>query len=294
MGVGLALLEVGAPRGWAAGLAALVSFIPLALALALGGPAAAGLAAGAGAGLAGVLGGAPVALVVLLRHALPGLVLGWTLVRRVPLPAALALVTLASALGLALLVVLLVPAGGTPLAVLERQLEAQVGELERLPGRLGAGGEEAWTADAARAVAGVMRVAGPGVVAVGLFLGALANYVGARLGYRQAGFRPFARETVPDHLVWGVIGAGVLLVTGSDAAVRLGVNLLVLLLPLYALQGLAVVRHFFQRGGVPRPLQVLGFGLFALQPVLLLGAAGVGLSDLWIDFRKIRQVPSAA
>ena len=57
--------------------------------------------------------------------------------------------------------------------------------------------------------------------------------------------------------------------------------------------GLAVFRHFFLRLGIPRVLQVIGFGLCAIQPVLLLAVSCVGLSDLWIDFRKIRQAPTA-
>jgi membrane protein required for beta-lactamase induction len=65
-------------------------------------------------------------------------------------------------------------------------------------------------------------------------------------------------------------------------------------MPLYAIQGLAVFRHFFQRIGVPRLLQGVSFGLFAMQPLLLVAVSCVGLSDLWIDFRKIRQAPTAA
>ena len=69
---------------------------------------------------------------------------------------------------------------------------------------------------------------------------------------------------------------------------------LILLTPFYALQGLAVLRHFCLRVGVPRPLQVLGFGLLVLQPPLLfLGSAGLGLADLWVDFRKIRGTPAS-
>jgi membrane protein required for beta-lactamase induction len=69
---------------------------------------------------------------------------------------------------------------------------------------------------------------------------------------------------------------------------------LLVLVPVYAIQGLAVLRHFFVRLEVPRLLQVVSFGLLAMQPLLLLAVACVGLSDLWIDFRKIRQAPTAA
>jgi hypothetical protein len=95
-------------------------------------------------------------------------------------------------------------------------------------------------------------------------------------------------------LVWGAIGAGVLLVSRHERLEAAGLNLLLVLMPLYVIQGLAVFRHFFQRIGLPRLLQVVSFGLLAMQPLLLVAVSCVGLSDLWIDFRKIRQAPTAA
>jgi len=91
-----------------------------------------------------------------------------------------------------------------------------------------------------------------------------------------------------------VIVAGLLIVSREASLVLVGVNLLIVLTPLYAIQGLADFRHFFQRVRVPRLLQGLSFALFAMQPLLLVAVAGVGLSDLWIDFRKIRQAPTPA
>ena len=95
-------------------------------------------------------------------------------------------------------------------------------------------------------------------------------------------------------LVAPSVGAGALLVSRDARRESAGLNLLLVLMPLYAIQGLAVFRHFFQRIAVPRLLQVVSFGLFAMQPLLLVAVSCVGLSDLWIDFRKIRQAPTAA
>jgi len=294
MGLGLVLLEVGAPRGWLSGVTALVSLMPVALALALGGPGAAGMAVviavtGAAALLDGVA-----AVVVALRHALPGVALGIALTRRLSLGGSLVLVSATSFLGLALLPWAFVPAATSPLAFLQRQLDAHVDDFEQLPARLGLAGDPGWAADSARLVANTMRVAGPGVVLVGVFLGALVNYVGARLCLRGEGFRAFAEESVPDHLVWGVIAGGAFLIARQAPLDLIGLNVLIALAPLYAIQGLAVVRHFFLRTRVPRSLQVVSFGLFAVQPLLLLTVACVGLSDLWIDFRKIRRAPTPA
>lgn len=298
MGLGLIVLEAGLPRGFWSGLAALFGLVPVGLALAVGGVPAAALAILLA--LAGVtaMTGAPSALAVLLRTVLPGLVLGGAVARRLSLPATLVLVSTTSLVGLALLLWWLVPAGTTPLAFLRQQIEGQITELEGLPGRLGLEGEPASLKDAARVVATVMRVAAPGVILLGLFLGAAVNYVVVRTCLRGQGFRPFATETVPDHLVWWVIGGGLFLASGltvgHEPLTLIGLNVLIVVAPLYAIQGLAVLRHFFQRANVPRLVQLLGFALFVFHPFLLLPAACVGLSDLWIDFRRIRGTPTPA
>lgn len=292
MGLGLILLEASTPRGFVGGAAGLVSLVPVAVAVGLGGwPAAAAALLVAVAGAAWL--DPATAAVVVFKHGLPGLSLGVALHRRLPLPVALVSVAAASLLGLVGLLWAFVPAGTSPLAFFQRQVEAHLAELEELPGRLGMGGDPGWAAESARAVASTMRVAGPGIVGVALLLGGLVNYALARLCLRGQGFRPFAEEAVPDHLVWGVIAGGGLLISGRPGLGILGLNLLIVLAPLYAIQGLAVLRHFFLRVRVPPALQLMSFGLFA-HPLLLLAAACVGLSDLWIDFRKIRGAPSPA
>lgn len=296
MGLGLACLEVASSRGWWGGLTALVSLVPVAVALALGGPMAAGLAGAVAMAAVGGLRGGPAMLLVALKYVLPGATLGLGLAGRQPIAITTLLTALANLAGVVLLLWMLAPAGVGPLTYLERQIAAHATELEQWPTRLGAAGQDAgWATEAARFVVATLRLAGPGMVGLGVFAGAVANYAVARLCLRRRlGFRPFSEEAVPDHFVWGVIGAGGLLVSRDARLEAAGLNLLLVLMPLYAIQGLAVFRHFFQRIAVPRLLQVVSFGLFAMQPLLLVAVSCVGLSDLWIDFRKIRQAPTAA
>jgi hypothetical protein len=294
MGLFLAGLELAEARLDFRGTTALVSLVPVAVAVVAGGSLAGGLAGVVAVAAVAALLGGTAALVVTLNHVMPGLVLGAVLLRRLHLPVALAVVALASLLGILALVRVFVPGGSQFFTLLGRQVEAQVADLDRLSGRLGLGGEPGLARESARVVAAAMRVAGPGLVTVGLLVVALVNCVIARLCLRGRGFRAFAEEAVPDHLVWGVIAAGGMLVSQHEGIARVGVNLLVVLAPLYAIQGLAVLRHFFQRARVPRPLQGVGFGLFALQPLLLVAAACLGLSDLWVDFRKIRRAATPA
>jgi len=294
LGLGLLLLAWAAPGGVWSGATALVSLVPVALAVTLGGPGAAILTGLVGVGGTAVLLGGSAALALVLREGLPGLALGTALARRLSVPMSLIAVAATSLGGLLALLEAVAPVGTSPFVYLERQIDAHVASLEALPGRFGVGEDPGWAADSARVVATTMRVAGPGILVLGVVLGAAANYVAARLCLRGAGFRPFGEEKVPDHLVWSVIVAGLLIVSREASLVLVGVNLLIVLTPLYAIQGLAVFRHFFQRVRVPRLLQGLSFALFAMQPLLLVAVAGVGLSDLWIDFRKIRQAPTPA
>ncbi len=85
MGLGLACLEAVSTRGWWGGLAALVSLVPVAVALALGGPLAAALAGGVAMTAVGVVRGGPAMLLVALKYVLPGATLGLGLVRRWPI-----------------------------------------------------------------------------------------------------------------------------------------------------------------------------------------------------------------
>jgi hypothetical protein len=296
MGLGLACLEAVSARGWWGGLTALVSLVPVAVALALGGPVAATVAGGLAMIAIGAVRGGAAMLVVGLRCVLPGATLGLALVRGLPVAVTTLLTAVANLAGVLVLLGVLAPAGTGPIAYLERQIADHAAELEQWPARLGAAGQDAgWAAEGAQFVVATLRLAGPGMIGLGVFAGAVANYAIARLCLRgRVGFRPFAAEAVPDHFVWGVIGAGALLATRHDRLEAAGLNLLLVLMPLYAIQGLAVFRHFFQRIGVPRLLQGVSFGLFAMQPLLLVAVSCVGLSDLWIDFRKIRQAPTAA
>lgn len=296
-GLGLAGIELLSSWGWWGGVVVIaLGLVPVALALAVGGPVAAALASAVAMAAIGTLRGWPAMLVMALKYVLPGAALGFGIVRRLPVAVTTLLTALANLVGVLVLLWILSPAGMGPIAYLERQVAAQVHDLEQWPARLGPPGQEAsWATEAARFVVATLRVAAPGMLALGIFAGAVANYAIARLCLRRRyGFRPFAQEAVPDHLVWGAIGAGVLLASREERLEAAGLNLLLVLMPLYVIQGLAVFRHFFQRIGLPRLLQVVSFGLLAMQPLLLVAVSCVGLSDLWIDFRKIRQAPTAA
>lgn len=294
-GAGLALvgLAVAEARTGLGGLLVLVGAVPLALALVRGGLSGTLLAAGL-ALLGAILAVGPLgALAVGARHLVPGAVLGLAVRRGLGLVPTLLTVSLAGLGAVALVLSVLRPGDGFAFLT-GRDLEVRVADLERVPARWAVDPGRLGLDDSTRWAGALVRRAAPGVVLSGFLLVALANSLLLRLLLRGRGWPRFVEERVPDHLVWAVVAAGTLLVTGHPGLSRLGLSGLVALLPLYAIQGLAVLRHLFQQARCPRLLQGLGFGLCALQPLLLVAVACLGLTDLWVDFRKLRRAPTPA
>jgi uncharacterized protein YybS (DUF2232 family) len=107
-------------------------------------------------------------------------------------------------------------------------------------------------------------------------------------GQYQIAGPPFASWKVPEKLIWVLIIGGVGFLLGSGAMRVLALNLLTIVLPIYFLQGLAVVTWFFQKKNVTPFFRRLGYMLVLLLNPLPLLVTGVGIFDLWIDFRKSR------
>lgn len=93
----------------------------------------------------------------------------------------------------------------------------------------------------------------------------------------------------PDHLIWFVIVPGfALLLKNADVSMA-ALNLLVLVLSLYFIQGLAVTVHTFERLSVSRLVRTIFYVLLALQPYLAVALALFGIFDLWGNFRTPKQ-----
>ena len=98
---------------------------------------------------------------------------------------------------------------------------------------------------------------------------------------------PLNRWRAPDHLVWGVIVCGGLLLVPDEGFRVAGLNGLFVLLTIYFFAGVAVVSFFFEKRRIPLPLRFLFYALIALQQLLLLLVVALGLFDMWFNFRKL-------
>ena len=122
----------------------------------------------------------------------------------------------------------------------------------------------------------------------------------AACGYRLAQAAcPWAGTTLPpavplrhwrmwEELIWIAIAALALLLIGGETFRGLAVNAALVMMLLYAAQGLGLVRHLLWRLGAQRYLVVLVYALLAFTSSFsVMALAFSGLADNWFDWRRI-------
>jgi uncharacterized protein YybS (DUF2232 family) len=130
----------------------------------------------------------------------------------------------------------------------------------------------------------------PALVTVGLSIVAgfnllLLRKIAARYPVPLA-LGEFNRFKNPDQLVWLLIVAGFTMLIDDDKVRLAALNLLIVIISLYFVQGMAVIGHFFNRFVVPAFARFIFYLLLAVQPFLALAVAVLGIFDLWGDFRS--------
>jgi uncharacterized protein YybS (DUF2232 family) len=92
----------------------------------------------------------------------------------------------------------------------------------------------------------------------------------------------------PEPLVWGLIACGFALFVPGLGILRVtALNVLLVISACYFAQGLAVIAFFFHKNNVPRFLRALTYVLIVFQQIFTLMVVGLGLFDLWGDFRRL-------
>jgi uncharacterized protein YybS (DUF2232 family) len=126
-------------------------------------------------------------------------------------------------------------------------------------------------------------------------------YLGRRFPERRGEWfaLQFLREwKAPEPLVWGLIACGFgLFLPAMGLLGTIASNLLLVIGACYFAQGLAVIAFFFDKNNVPRFLRGLTYILIIFQQIFTLLVVGLGLFDLWGDFRRLgkdRLTPSQA
>lgn len=150
--------------------------------------------------------------------------------------------------------------------------------------------------------AALRRTALPHVLPTVLFLWAgLLVVAGRGLAGRTAGALRWPRLSrgrllhwrLPDTALWVLIAGLALLLTPWKAWAPTGWTLLLVAALGFCVQGVAVVESLFLARGIPPAVVVvtLLFIFFFAMPAFVLSTLVVGLSDAWLDFRRLEPVP---
>jgi uncharacterized protein YybS (DUF2232 family) len=115
----------------------------------------------------------------------------------------------------------------------------------------------------------------------------------ARKGFLSPHLADLTGWQAPEKLIWVVIAAGFGVWWADGAWSAAAINVLMISGLIYFFQGLAVTAQWLARKRVPPAIRAVIYTLIALQLVLALAIALLGLFDLWMDFRKLKNAGSA-
>lgn len=153
-------------------------------------------------------------------------------------------------------------------------------ELETLKEGLARAGEQMGRVYPAMMIISLISIAGLNMLAL------------ARLSSRlpeKPVFGSFRDFRNPEPLVWGLIAAGFALLVPDLSVSRIALNVLIVTIFMYFMQGLAVVLHYFARAATPQFLKIIFYVLLLIQPYLAIGLALIGIFDIWGNFRTPKQ-----
>jgi uncharacterized protein YybS (DUF2232 family) len=131
----------------------------------------------------------------------------------------------------------------------------------------------------------------PAIATVSALTLVLVNLLTARYAFPRLGlsFPDFGAPThwrVNEKTVWLLIAAGFALFIPAGVVKALGINIFLLLLFLYTLNGLATMDFLLQKRNAPSWLRALFYFTVFAVPYVIVGIAALGLVDVWMDFRR--------
>mgnify|MGYP005642359467 FL=1 len=134
----------------------------------------------------------------------------------------------------------------------------------------------------------------PAFLFIGSLISTAANYALVRIAWTRlygSGLfseGKFSEWICLENLVWLFIGSGVALFIGQGEIEEAGLNVFLVMLFIYFIQGLSIVVYFLKARNVQVFFWFVLFILIFVQPLLIGLVAGLGVFDIWADFRKLR------
>lgn len=134
----------------------------------------------------------------------------------------------------------------------------------------------------------------PSILTVGTLFLVWFNVMAGRALFVKHGmwypdFGDLSRWKLRDRYVWLVIISGLLLIPPFTGVKIIGLNVLIIMLFLYLFQGLSVIHFYFDAKRVPTVIRLIGYFLIFAQQFVMLLVVGLGLIDVWADFRKLQR-----
>ena len=235
------------------------------------------------------------ALLYQVQFGLPAMLIPWLLRRGVAWDRTVfTTLGLTMALGAVVLLGAVSGSGQSPVGFVNEQVDREIEQTIAMMNEFAGAEQSPADAEAFRQmVAGMgdlMRRAYPAMLVV--VCGALQLVTVALLAFvsRPIGLPgpPLARWRSPELLIWALIAAGFAVAFTTGGVHTVAINVLIILLPLYFLQGLAVVEHFLAGKGLSPLLRGVSYLFLLVVNPLPAIVTGLGVFDLWADFRKPR------
>jgi uncharacterized protein YybS (DUF2232 family) len=135
----------------------------------------------------------------------------------------------------------------------------------------------------------------PAFLLIGSLIGSAANYALIRIAWTRLygpGLFPgvaFSEWLCSENLIWGFILSAAALFLGQGVIADAGLNVFLVVFVIYFTQGLSIVVYFLKARNVQVFFWFVLFILIFVQPLLIGLVAGLGVFDIWADFRKLRK-----
>ncbi len=135
----------------------------------------------------------------------------------------------------------------------------------------------------------------PSIIAAMLMITTWANILIIRTILTKKGIRLKKLESLDkwqakEQLVWPVIVSFLMLLVPERAIKLVGLNFVIIFMPVYFFQGIAIVSFFFQKKNFPKMVKFFIYSIIAIQQIFIPIIIGIGFFDTWIDFRKLKVI----
>ena len=241
--------------------------------------------------------GANQAMLFLAEYALMALLLGEMI--RIQLPGDRCIAISALASGLVSIVLLLVLFGDQDTSVkefFEEQMRAHFSQSMEAFESVGENKAEVADMKAfAERTAEGFAASYPAFLLIGSLIGSAANYALLRIAWTRL-YGPglfsggaFSEWFCSENLIWAFILSSAALFLGEGMVADAGLNVFLVVLVIYFTQGLSIVVFFLKARNVQVFFWFVLFILIFVQPLLIGLVAGLGVFDIWADFRKLRK-----